>query len=198
MSLFSPPLSIPQESVIVIMVSSEHFVYASLSFSHCSLAPTWSPSHRIPFLTAFLDPLWVLPTGWSSQRTAPVWVLFNRMESLRDCLWAPMCHRSCLKICSYTEFSPWAPAPAWPLCRLQLSSRHLHLLCHEILHSHWWAQLWAVTRLSQSCLELAICDMELLVSFHWNHLCTHPAPKPFQYKRTARLVTLKYFNRFKL
>lgn len=40
------------------MASSEHFVYASVSFSQCSLIPTWSPSHRMQFLTAssYKDP----------------------------------------------------------------------------------------------------------------------------------------------
>lgn len=106
-------------------------------------------------------------------------------KSFRKCPWSPTGHRFCLKTCCYTEFSLWATAPARPLCRLQLSSRHLHLLCRE---GHWWAQLCAMTSLSRIRVELALCDMEqFLVSFHWNHLFSPPTAKPFRYKRTAFL-----------
>lgn len=139
-------------------------------FPH-GVPPTGCSSWQLP-------PIRILPTGYSSQRTAPAWLLFNGVKSFRNCPWPPMGHRSCLKTFSYREFSLWATAPAWPLCRFQISSRHLPCLCHNVLHGHWWAQLWAVTS-----LELALCDME---QFWWLFTETtsvaHPPPKTFQQK----------------
>lgn len=102
-------------------VSPQHVVFIVNTSSHFSLAPVWTA------------PVWLLPTGCSSWRIAPEWVLSKECSpSGMDC--CRMEPPQIQKTCSCVDFSPYPtvsarsllprgcsviPAPPWssPGCR---------------------------------------------------------------------------------